>query len=497
MEQLEKTLEEVSKYSNEKIKYYDSFKKKGIKRKQDKIDFYNSIKGTQPLNYDLLVNNTNKIIERFTKVPLEKLNSWGNDDYELHIYDKNKIFKGGKNKPVENIKQFFDISIMPIIDQNENYDLIVSELEPKFMVACDYLRMLHKLRTLEIEILSLEDDLSQYKCRGVSGCGGGTDVFGLVCKKGNYIFSAKFEDDCDCKGGILFANEVYNTQTQFFSHIRTDLYSQAGGEKSEVFIDLITFGPDYVIGKYYAPYLALKDNIQKRFPDSQVTEITPFLTDHVVPKTGFCIKIQCQNKTLFLKKAYDHSVDDEFIISKYQTFYYMSENKKNKLDLVDLSIYKKKGSYNSKKKTGYKIIYQTGDDMIYIEKAIQSLINDYGYCEDGIYYNDSHLMKLFRQFLNGKLCYLMTCNNDPKIMDGKIIDFMILIKLDKIKDEPYIKYQIHFTYDIKNDPQNCHLLIDFKGYSDQTINFQGKFTELYDIIKKLLEKIGDNLKSEN
>jgi hypothetical protein len=76
-----------------------------------------------------------------------------------------------------------------------------------------YYYIVNKIKEFGFDIFDVQMNLNQYKHRTWSSLCGGTQTYIFYCKKNNYRFELRFDDDCDCDPGLLGVSEIINEKT--------------------------------------------------------------------------------------------------------------------------------------------------------------------------------------------------------------------------------------------------------------------------------------------
>lgn len=342
---------------------------------------------------------------------------------------------------------------------------------------------MNKIRSYGINIHAVDKDPKQFYNRCVSSLCDGTTSFRFYCGKNNYRFLIEFDDDCDCAPGILHLRGLIDTNTNNKLDVSCDLYCHnQSKEKLNDFLSLIdSKNYDEYISKRFGHLFELIDLLKKtKYDVSCPNELIPknnchinsFDFNFVITLTENNSQRECtlipHNEHLYISRTLKQINVDNMTTG---WFYEQTNMDINCFNLNVIS-------------TAFKFDYRSALDFDELLKCIECYFEhkngEYGYLQNGMYFNETHIKEkidhLNNSRLNQRLQYNSVSNNyygpdfNVDIIYVPDTKMLALYRLRRISTEPYIYdcYHIRIFYD-KNFSDYCVLTI------------QGKFRNLTDI----------------
>lgn len=344
----------------------------------------------------------------------------------------------------------------------------------------EFIRSVNKILNCKFEIYHIEKFLNQYKNRVLLSCCGGTSPFKFYCKKNQYRFTIIFIDDFEYNPGILLVTDLVNTETNEKYDFSCDLYHQyySFSKLIDFLVLLESKNISDYINQRYSKFFELA-----KYLNNNGLQIQELKRPENLKNNQYILKIIDKNNKFCWMELYEPKGNQD-----YKLRFVKSQEFLNDSD-IDPKI-----KYDPTNQLILPFDSQTNLDnlieIIYL--AIDYFYGNYGYIENGIYYNDKNYKKLIDQIKNSRNTNIQLhyyYDQNQKLYFDTFIQITIgYIKYNKNLDKkfPFEYYGIRFYYD---GSDNCSIDIEAKYHylEDKNqeifpltpiINLKGSFTEL-------------------
>lgn len=473
-------------------------------------------------------------------------------DLDLSFYKNHNTNKEQKD-PNEEIMKDQEIN-------NEINNEIILKQSPSENCQKIYYLCLEKIQNLGIDIYGIKKDLSRYKNNLVSSIIGGTNPFIFYCKKNNYKFEIRYDDDCDCKPGILSIHSIVDCNDETTIKTQCDLFCQC---KSKLVLNnflmlLSCKNINEFMEKRYSHFIEMAESLKEKYT---VDCSTKFIEQNSININdndfNLIIKITDSDKNECVLIPYADSSMKDYLLYLCPTLDDINTtNKKKKETDCCHHFYERKNidwnTFNHDMYPRFSFIYKSSDDLSELIKCIDYFLKyksgKYGYCESkstalnsSELVSDNELIYYNETFINDTL----THNKYPD--EGHIVaklysksnnyygpEMDIILTYHRknpytpcLKNYlkgityPYDNYLVRFLYDKKIDTENCIFSIrgqwhdvtpiveffyqnnfDITSIDNNTteiaekFEFKGKFSQCYELLLQFHNALVNNQATE-
>lgn len=350
------------------------------------------------------------------------------------------------------------------------------------------------IQSLDIEIYGVRKNLENY--HHGNNCCINSAVFIFSCKKNNFEFKFSFVDDGDCPTGCFYAKEIKNVVTQtkletstcYFNITRIYDKNYKFSYEQQKFLALINGKTETQFrDMFYGPLLRIPQLLNKltKFKIGVPKVPDDYFNDDIYNK--YYIKVVSNDKELLLYPSVSGGAIRLYFMHFIPTRTYEYVEK------------------------FYSFSYKTDSDIDSLIEYITNYFNrmggNYGYKENGKYFNDKTFMLEFPNvqessekfktlYLHPDVSYINPTNIycidtlDVENISGFDMFFVLGSEMkDIVKiNMPYITdcYGIRFMFDKRVDPLNCVLTIS-PMYKDMNSGNLVKFSPLVTLHESYLD----------
>lgn len=475
------------------------------------------------LSYDELIARANTIPDQFeirkqVQIQYEKENKSTFDvsEYYNEIGDSLSI-------PVT---EYFDRTMTFDLTDTFTYQNLVRKLKQKYIVACDYLRMIYVLRQQSFSITHINFHLENFNNRYLPGPICITNVFDGICKKislDGTIWLCKFaffdENDYaeDGNGGaLILSNICYVTNMLDQNMLDQNMLNQYNDTNCRCVIyprnyeciihDSIMNGISASANNMYKHYFDLAYRLGEKYKEFDVIESQKIISRSLKLNSNWNIQLTSKSVkfTIFICKFWDTKL--LLTDKKINECDYYKIKDSHKI-ISDGYIEHESSLLLDDEKKYYLIHFNCSDDIDNVFKGIDAFIkcskNQFGWIENKICYDFDFFKKwmLDNNFIDSKRTYCTYLNNKLDICKNEILHLEILsfihgynLTSTKIKDE-YIKmvllYKlndnvINFIVNCNENEEYSVLLTSIKSVFEHISSF---YCKLYKILRSDKNKL--------
>jgi hypothetical protein len=351
-----------------------------------------------------------------------------------------------------------------------------------------YFKCLEIIQEHQFQVQSIVFSPSKYDNRGKSSLCDDACVFEFRCQKNHYKFILQFEDDCDCDPGIFGLFDLENTiNGEKCAGYCCDLYCQNTNQtRTNAYLQLIESQDiSELKNKLFQKYQKLAEIF-----DAELVDLEPDrISKNDQNDLDFYLRLPNEKASLLLVplpekgdyvlylspanyqiKTFENSSSQSMPIqSMWEIYQYV-------VQLTD--------HYQPQQEFPFKMIYSSDDDVSSLNKMIQHyqdfLTDNYGYPENGIFFNRKQIQQTFKNVAAGQKSAKFYHNED--LMSGRDIDTKVVFTRETNLDSLMpISYHTELHYPL--DQYSAHFLYQ-KGHSEMTCLISGRYQNADEIARQ-------------
>lgn len=459
------------------------------KIKQDKQNKLNELKTTvncELLTYNDLQNMTSQLEKEFSEIGNEDV--WGNDQWsELDG------IPGAITCPVGQVRNTFFVEA-----NKKKYGYEICHDDPfsckrsKDSTAIEnykkaYTLCLNILNDHGVKITELTRDPTKFKNFRRSTCCEDAYSLSFKCQKGNYSFTAKYNDDCDCYPGMFMVTELKQISPELTLQCKCNLISYNDDKITTEQKDLYTLldSPTYdsYIEKRFGHFFRLPEYLREEgytvaHPDTLIRENWININDHDDYTFVLTVSDDFDEFDIIVNPEYNHNGDywlyinptleeqNEFSKEKHKGYHY-------DLTKYDWNTFH---HFDMDKMHRVRVVYNSDDDFDNLFDVIEVYQNwnsgDYGFWENDQYYNETHIPQLPNVHFEGpKSMHDMFYNYEFNVYSHLIQHNLNSAYCHKhVKEMEYHQDVYGLTFSYESSQDHCVLTIEGVWYDMTSIS---------------------------